>query len=578
MYVLYNHSYTPPPLHTLPSTLSTHQIGFFDTVSTGEITSRLTADTAEMANDLTWVFRFCIEAIVRIGGIVGYMYVRSWKLALAACAVIPVIAVFNKMYGDWLQKNQKNVQAALAKANAKAQEVVSCLRTVRSFASEAHEQAHYNRLVQENYRLSMKQTFIQAVYYMVIATFLVNACVQAGLLLYGCYLVRVENLDYTVVLAFMLYQGQLQEYFQNLLNSYTNLVKSVGAGTKVFEYLDRRPRRRRLPSERGRVIEDLRGHIQFIDVEFAYPSRPQAPVLRGVSFEVKPGEVVALVGSSGSGKSTCFHLLEQFYEASRGRVLLDGVDLPEIDHTWLHGRAVGIVGQEPVLFEGTILDNIMYSTFSAAREDQLGARGVAPGPVLDDSGDIGDDSDSDGVLAVVIAAAKVANAHDFVCALPEGYSTQVGERGVQLSGGQKQRIAIARTVLQDPAIMLLDEATSALDTESESLVQEALDRAMGSRTVLVIAHRLSTVARSDRIVVLDQGRIVETGTHGELMQRPIEPGVTSYRHLVQKQLTLGGAVGVNVGGGENGVERKDGGEAGQGGATMGARGGAAVGV
>ena len=271
------------------------------------------------------------------------------------------------------------------------------------------------------------------------------------------------------------------------------------------------------------------GHVVFERVHFCYPTRLDTEVLRGVSFSAAPGEIVALVGPSGMGKSTCFHLLEHFYEPQAGKVTLNGVSIAEMDHVDLH-RRVSLVSQEPTLLSGSIASNIMYGTCLPPQAHASRSEGGG-----------GSDSSSAGTsYARMVAAATAANAHGFISALPDGYATEVGERGVQLSGGQKQRIAIARCLVNNPSVLLLDEATSSLDTESEAVVQEALERAMANRTTLVIAHRLSTVKSADRIVVLDRGRVVESGTHHELMalhQDGVRPpsGVTSYRALVQRQ-------------------------------------------
>jgi ABC-type multidrug transport system fused ATPase/permease subunit len=375
---------------------------------------------------------------------------------------------------------------------------------------------------------------------MVCNTFLINTVVQAALLGYGTYLVRDGLLQPTVLLAFMLYQGQLQEYFQNLFNSFTSLLKSSGAAAKVFEYVERRPRCRNASAEAdsaagydgqggeettppsfvkhtstlqpGGAAQGSRGggHVAIRDVHFCYPSRPEIEVLCGFSLEVPAGKSFALVGPSGNGKSTVFALLKRFYEPQSGVVTLDGVEVSRIRSAALH-RQIALVSQEPVLMSGTIESNI---TYSLQQEGDPLTEGSVPGMTAESVAEL---------RRKVVAAATAANAHCFVSGLKDGYGTQVGERGVQLSGGQRQRIAIARSLLQDPLVLLLDEATSALDSESESMVQEALERAMVGRTTLVIAHRLSTVRNADQLAFMNGGRVVEMGTHDELMAKPLPP-------------------------------------------------------
>lgn len=479
-----------------------------------------------------------------------------------ALAIIPITAVINFFYGRFLHHNQVKVQTALADANHVANEVVGAIRTVFSFATEPAEHARYKCRIDTYYALNVRQIFVTAIYFGVCNTFLINMVVQAALLGYGSFLAKSPStmLDPKILLAVMLYQGQLGEYFRNLLTSFNSLIKSSGAAAKVFDYIDRRPRysggvarfallpssspaaapavvggleRRSVQSRNNNDAANNSssgsgggggGRIVFERVHFCYPTRLDTEVLRGVSFSAAPGEIVALVGPSGMGKSTCFHLLEHFYEPQAGRVTLNGVSIAEMDHADLH-RQVSLVSQEPTLLSGSIASNIMYGTGLPPQSSSASERGRGGGGVSYER--MGE-------------AATAANAHGFISALPDGYDTEVGERGVQLSGGQKQRIAIARCLVNNPSVLLLDEATSSLDTESEAVVQEALERAMANRTTLVIAHRLSTVKSADRIIVLDRGRVVESGTHQELMllhEDGVRPpsGVISYRALVQRQ-------------------------------------------
>ena len=499
------------------------EVAFYDASSTGDILSRLTSDTAEMANDLTWVFRFSIEAVFRIAGITGYMFWRCPRLAAAACSVIPVIGLANKIYGNWLHRNAKKVQQALADSNNVAQEVLSAFRTVASFANEPYESRRFSGHVGTYFKLCVRQAVADGVYYMFVSTFLMNTVGQGTILAYGAYLCSQTPpgggkpyLTVPQLVAFLAYRGDLQNWSNMLFDSFSNLVKSSGASLKVFELLERKPQKTPHAGQRP----EAEGHVAFQDVSFSYPTRPDVDVLQGVTFEALPGTVTALVGSSGAGKSTLFHLLEAFYEPKSGEVLVDGRPVASLDPLWLH-RTVGLVGQEPVLFSGSICSNILYGLIDEGGELPFPENFVPPR---------------------VVEAAKAANLHDFISGLPRGYLTEVGEKGVQLSGGQKQRVAIARALVQDPRVLLLDEATSALDAESEAAVQEALERAMAGRTTLVIAHRLSTVANADQILVLDRGRVVERGVHEELMAGSGLGERGTYRSLVKRQ-TLGSRPG-----------------------------------
>ncbi|MFK7930659.1 MAG: ABC transporter ATP-binding protein [Myxococcota bacterium] len=478
----------------LYSAIIRQDIGFFDTSRTGELTNRLSSDTTVLQNTVTvnvsMGLRFTIMAI---GGLV-MMLVTSPMLTGIAMAVVPVVAVGAAVYGRVVRRLSKQVQDALADSTQVAEETLSGVRTVRAFAREDQEVGRYNSAVNRSFRLAAKRALASGLFQGVAGFGGFGAL--ALVVWFGGHLVLDGDMSIGALTAFLLYTMSVAMGMGALSGLYGDFMKAIGASKRVFHLLDLEAP---LEDRAGRPVEAVRGDVALNDVHFTYPARPDEPVLRGLNLRIRPGEVVALVGPSGSGKSTVASLLCRFYDPSGGVLTIDDQDVRELD-THQRREQVGLVAQEPILFASSITENILYGRPNATE-------------------------------AQVRAAAVAANAATFIEKFDQGMDTEVGERGVRLSGGQKQRIAIARAILKDPAILVLDEATSALDTESEKLVQDALDRLMEGRTTLIIAHRLSTVRDADRVVVLEEGRAVEEGTHDSLMQRTDG----RYRALVERQ-------------------------------------------
>jgi ABC transporter fused permease/ATP-binding protein len=477
----------------LYESLISQEIGFFDAHRTGELTNRLAADTTVVQNTATVNISMLLRYAFTATGAVAIMAWTSWRLTLVMLCLVPVAVIGAMFYGRVVRRLSRKVQDALARASNVAEETLSGIRTVRAFAREEREAARYGKEVEDSYELARHRARYNAIFG-ALAAFAGYGAIS-GVLWYGGILLTEDRMTMGELTSFLLYTFTIAFSIAALAGLWQDFMRAVGASERVFELLDRTP-----SITSGEVRPDaIHGQVRFTGVVFNYPTRPDVPVLRGVDLALEPGEIVALVGPSGGGKSTIAGLLSRFYDPVEGRIELDGVDLRQLDTNWLRA-GIGVVAQEPILFATSIAENIAYGRAGATVE-------------------------------AIRQAAEAANAAEFVTNLPEGYDTAVGERGVRLSGGQKQRIAIARALLADPPILVLDEATSALDAESEYLVQEALRRLMRGRTTLVIAHRLSTVRSADRIAVIDDGRVVQTGTHDELFAAG---GL--YRQLVERQL------------------------------------------
>lgn len=477
------------------SSVVRQNMAFFDTTRTGDITSRLTSDTEKMSDLIGLNINVFARSIAKAIGVLFFMFKLSWKLTILTLVCLPVIVIISYVYGNYYEKLSKKVQTSLAKVNDVAEEVCSSMKTVRSFGWEAEEAANYRDKFKTTYKLQIKESVAYAGYQM--TTSLLELSSVVALLFYGGYLVLNSELSAGALVSFILYCEELGNCIEDVGDVFTGLMSAAGAAEKVFKWIEREPDP--MIVEEKSSPATLKGEVEFQDVSFTYPSRPDCTVLKQVSFTAKPGEVVALVGPSGGGKSSCVSLVERFYQPDSGVILLDGEPLNTFNHKFLHDH-ISLVSQEPVLFARSIRDNVKYGLPNCT-----------------------DDK--------VEEAAVAANAHDFISALPRGYGTSTGEKGQQLSGGQKQRIAIARSLVRQPKILLLDEATSALDAESEHILQQSLVRAMSDCTVLVVAHRLSTVENATRIVVIDEGKVIEEGSHAELLAAN---GL--YAQLVQRQL------------------------------------------
>jgi ATP-binding cassette subfamily B protein len=469
------------------------ELAFFDERRTGELTSRLASDTATLQNAVSANVSMALRNLAMAVGGIGFLFYTSPVLTLLMLTVVPAVAVGAVVYARRIRRLSRDTQDALAAAGEIAEESISGIRTVRSFDAEEREAARYGGAIQRAYALARRRVLAGSAFF---AGALGGAYVAAALVLwYGGRLVARDALSVGGLTSFLVYTLLVAMSLGVLADLWADFHRALGAAERVFELQDRVPR---IPTGGGSTPVRVEGHLSLESVGFSYPSRPDTPVLRGLDLDIRAGQVVALVGPSGAGKSTVAALVARLYDPDRGRIRLDGRDLRELDPHWLRQR-IGAVSQEPILFSTTVAANVRYGRPGASD-------------------------------AEVEAAARAANAHEFIARFPEAYSTQVGERGVQLSGGQKQRVAIARAVLKDPRILLLDEATSALDAESEHLVKEALERLMAGRTTLIIAHRLSTVMGADRVVVLEAGQVVQHGSHASLLH---EDG--PYRRLVERQ-------------------------------------------
>uniref|UniRef100_A0A8C7D054 ABC-type oligopeptide transporter ABCB9 n=1 Tax=Oncorhynchus kisutch TaxID=8019 RepID=A0A8C7D054_ONCKI len=483
--------------------LMRQEIGFFDANHTGDITSRLSSDTTQVSDLISLNINMFLKSMVKGIGFFIFMFGISWKLTLVTIMGFPFIAVISKVYGEYYKRLTKEVQTALAQANQVAEETISAMKTVRSFANEEQEADSYYGRLQVMFQLNKKQALAYALYMW--SSCISELVLEVAILFYGGHLVITEQMSGGGLISFILYELELGECLESIASVYTGLMQGVGAAEKVFEYMDRESKH---PHDGKEVPDTCKGLVEFKDVTFSYPTRPETEILKSVSFTLRPGEVTALVGPSGSGKSSCVGLLENFYPPQQGQVLLDGRQVHTYQHDLLHSQ-VALVGQEPVLFARSVEQNITYGL-------------------------------TDIPMEAVVQAATKANAHDFITGLTNGYDTGVGEKGTQLSGGQKQRVAIARALIRNPHVLILDEATSALDAESEHVVQQALNNKMRQHTVLVIAHRLSTVEKANNIIVINHGCVVEQGPHNQLMAKG---GL--YCKLVQRQV-LGIETGAEV--------------------------------
>ena len=467
-------------------------MAFYDKNKTGTIMSYVTNDVNALQTGLVDnIVEMITESVILIASIVAMIYL-DWKLFLFSLCTFPVVIMFIDFFGKKIRASGSRIQGATADLTSILQEVVSSARVIKSFVREAYEIDRFEAQNMHNFRAQMKYVKLSATLTPTIE--FVAAIGVTMILWFGGNSVIDGDITAGALVAFLTYAVNISNPIKRLSKVIANIQRALAAADRVFDVLDLPELIQNKPN--AQLLPRVKGNVSFNNVSFAYNT--DEPILDNVSFSATPGQVVALVGPSGAGKSTVASLLPRFYDVTGGSIVIDGLDIREVTMESLREQ-VGIVPQETMLFNGSVYDNILYGRLDATEEE-------------------------------VMAASKAANAHNFITELPNGYDTQLGDRGVNISGGQRQRIAIARAILKNPQILILDEATSALDTESERVVQEALDRLMVGRTSFVIAHRLSTIKNADKILVMEKGKIVEEGNHDELMAKD---GL--YAHLYQIQ-------------------------------------------
>lgn len=456
---------------------------FFERTRVGELTSRLSADTELVQTVVTSSLSVALRSVVTALGGTAMLVATSPRLAGYAALVIPLVIAPIVLMGRRQQKLARANQDRIADAAAIANETLNATYAVQAYAREPYEIARYDDAIVRAIATAKKRIGQRAILTALVILLIFGAITLV--LWSGARGVMEGRLNVGVLSQFVFYAVIAAGSIGGLTEVWSEIARASGAMERIGELLATQPSIR-TPAQPATMPRPLRGDIRFEHVEFHYPSRTDAPALHDFTLEVKPGETIALVGPSGAGKSTVFHLLLRFYDAQHGAILVDGIDLKQLALPDLRG-AIALVPQDTVIFGASARDNIRFGSVGASDEE-------------------------------VVAAAKTAEAHDFIAAQPDGYDTYLGERGVRLSGGQQQRIAIARALLKDAPILLLDEATSNLDAQSEAAIQQGFERLMHGRTTLIIAHRLATVLKADRIVVMDAGRIVAQGTHAELLQ------------------------------------------------------------